>query len=247
MRLSRREGLAGLVGFAALGGVGAARGQAADPGLLQGTYRSRNSDRLVLARRPTDRNGPMFGATVMLLHGSGGFRSNLSLFLPEAERLATLGYFVVLPDYFSDSANAAMSDDTDWWREAVVDAANWTASLPEVDPQRIGALGYSRGGYLAAEVAVVETTIKAVVGVASAGNVNRENIRRRPSVMLIHAAHDPVIPPRRTRRWARILQEAGVPVETVVLDASRHVFRDDEWRHIYDTADAFFRRTLTAS
>lgn len=106
-------------------------------------------------------------------------------------------------------------------------------------------MGYSRGGYLAAETAVQATEIEAVVGVASAGNVLPRDIVRRPPVLLIHAQNDPVIPLARTQRWARILREKGVAVETRELPVSRHGFTAEEWRGIFDSADAFFRGSRT--
>ncbi|WP_433951167.1 dienelactone hydrolase family protein [Brevundimonas bullata] len=186
----------------------------------------------------------MSGATVLLLHGAGGLAADLPVFLEHGLRLAERGYRIVMPDYFSGARDAAQSDDLSWWPQAVVDATDWTLALPGVDVSRLGAMGYSRGGYLAAEVAVQQTPIRAVVGVASAGNVKPREIVRRPSVMLIHAAGDPVIPPHRTKRWARILSEQGVPVETVVLNVRRHHFRPGEWTDIFERADGFFRRTL---
>ncbi len=175
-----------------------------------------------------------------------GLGSDFEVFRRNARRLTALGCWVVMPSYFSDAENPAQTDDVTWWLTAVTDAAAWTTALPGVDPERLGALGYSRGGYLAAEAAVQGTTIKAVVGVASAGNVEPRNIVRRPEVLLIHARRDPVIPRERTLRWAGILRERGVPVETVVLPVDRHNFNAEEWSGIFERAEGFFRRTLVS-
>lgn len=113
-----------------------------------------------------------------------------------------------------------------------------------MDPDRLGALGYSRGGYLAAEVAVQSTAIRAVVGVASAGNVAPREIIRRPQVLLIHADRDPVIPPARTRRWAGILREAGVQVATITMRSSQHAFDEPTWGYIFARATEFFVEAL---
>jgi dipeptidyl aminopeptidase/acylaminoacyl peptidase len=243
MRIMDRRQLLGLA--AGLPLIAAAPTDPSDVRMAQ--FQSRGRDRPILVMEPTTRGGPMSGAAVMLLHGSGGLRSSFIAFHPEAVRYAAMGYLVTMPNYFSDARDAQQSDDTDWWARAVADAAAWTASQAGVQPGRLGALGYSRGGYLAAEVAVRETDIAAVVGVASAGNVPARQIVRKPPVLLIHADGDPVIPPRRTRQWAQTLRGAGVPVETIELDSNRHEFDAAQWTGIFDTADGFFRRTLAVS
>ncbi len=198
----------------------------------------------MLVMEPTDRGGPMAGAAVILLHGSGGLRSDFPTFQSQAARLAALGYLVTMPNYFSNARNPAVQDDTAWWSQAVIDAADWTTAQYGIRPGCLGAMGYSRGGYLAAEVAVQETEIQAVVGIASAGNVPANQIRRQPSILLISAERDPVIPPSRTRRWAQRLRAAYVPVEALLLDSDSHRFDQGQWTFIFDTADSFFRRTL---
>ncbi len=213
-------------------------------GVHQAVYQTRGLERPIIVIEPVTDTGPMSGATLLLLHGAGGLVADLPVFVEHGRRLAELGYRIVMPDYFSDARDAAQSDELGWWPRAVVDATDWTLALPGVHASCLGAMGYSRGGYLAAEVAVQQTPIRAVVGVASAGNVRQREIVRRPSVMLIHAAGDPVIPPRRTKRWARILGEQGVQVEIVVLNVRRHHFRPGEWTDIFERADGFFRRTL---
>lgn len=244
MILTRRHSL-GLMAAAGFG-PGPALAQAMLEGAGQTTYRTRGHDRpVVILAEAAD--GPMRGTTLLLLHGSGGFRADFPTFYHQGRRLAALGYRIVIPDYFSGAADAAEKDDVRWWARAVEDAAGWSLTLPGADPARLVAMGYSRGGYLASEVAVQTTEIRAVVGVASAGNVRAGDIVRRPHTLLIHAARDPVIPPERTRRWARILRERGVAVETVELDLSRHGFTQDEWSGIFGTADTFFRQILAAN
>lgn len=206
-------------------------------------FPSRGRDRTAFWMVPSG-VGDLSGAAILLLHGSGGLAGSLADFHREAGAWTRRGCTVIIPDYFSDAPDAAQTDDTAWWAEAVRDAAAWTQELPGVDPDRLGALGYSRGGYLAAEVAVQATAIRAVVGVASAGNVEPRDIVRRPRVLLIHSDRDPVIPPRRSRRWARILRDAGVPVETITMRSSQHAYDEPTWGYIFARATEFFVETL---
>src|SRR6476620_5977463 len=129
--------------------AGRANSQTDLTGVRLERFRSRGGDRPVLVMDPTNRSGPMSGAAVMLLHGSGGLRSSFLSFYPPAIRYAASGYMVTIPNYFSDARDAQQTDDTDWWARAVADAAAWTAAQDGIQPGRLGALGYSRGGYLA--------------------------------------------------------------------------------------------------
>ena len=244
--LNRRQGLGlGLaVAGAAVAGAGRAQDAAALQGVRRGTYRSGGRDLAALVAQPTVTDGPMNGAALVLLHGGGGIRRDFGNYDGNARRLAAQGYMVVMPDYFGDADGGRAIGDRDRTTAAVRDAVAWTAGLRGVDPARIGAMGYSRGGYLAGEIAVQHEGIRAVVGVCSAGNVDARRMTRRPPVLLIYAADDPVVPAVRTRRWANELERADVPVETHVFDVRRHGFFEAEWTDIFDRADAFLRRSM---
>ena len=249
--LNRRQGLwLGLgLGLSSAGAALAGPVWTQDAGTLEGvrrgSYRSRDRDLGALVATPTVTDGPMSGAALVLLHGAGGIRRDFGNFYGNARRLAAQGYTVVMPDYFGDIDGGRGSNDPERWADAVRDAALWTATLRGVDPARVGAMGYSRGGYLAGEVAVREAGIRAVVGVCSAGNVAARRMVRKPPVLLIYAADDPVVPAVRTRRWANVLERAGITVETHVIDVRRHGFFEGEWADIFERSDDFLRRSMT--
>ena len=238
--INRRTGLRLGAALAVSGLAGEAHAQSAPPGLRSATFRTGGEDRTILVVEPSG-HGPASGSAVLLLHGAGGLRSEAPTFYRHAVDWAARGCTLVMPNWYTETGDP-MTEDTRWWAQSVVDAAAWTAALPGVD--RLGALGYSRGGYLAAEVAVRETDIAAVVGICSAGNVEPQDIVRRPPVFLIRADEDEVIPNHRTLRWERILRSKDVPVETLVLPAMTHRLTPSAWETVFDRADAFFTRTL---
>lgn len=241
--VSRRQGLGLALGASVMSVAGPGRAQGLPEGFLEGEYLSRGEPMPVVLAPPTA-EGPLTGAAIMMLHGSGGLGSEMPTFRAPAARWAAMGCAVVMPVYFSAARRAPATDPVAWWNIAVADAARWMRGLPGVDPERHGVFGFSRGGYLAAEVAVRETDLKAVVGVASAGNVRPDDIVRQPQVLLIHASADPVVPPLRTRHWARVLRDKGVPVEVITLPSPRHNFNDAEWARIFAESEAFFLETL---
>jgi dipeptidyl aminopeptidase/acylaminoacyl peptidase len=99
-------------------------------------------------------------AAIILTHGSSGDRSAL---LPEARTLAAAGFGVLLFDWpgHGESDGEVTWDEGE--RQALITAVDWLAERPDVDASRIGALGFSAGGYILAQVAPFERRIKAVV------------------------------------------------------------------------------------
>lgn len=101
------------------------------------------------------------GAAIILAHGYGGNRLDL---LPEAGLLAAAGYGVLLFDFrghgASDDAPVTLGRDE---RRDLVAVLDFVAAQPEVDPARIGAIGFSMGGATLAGVATHDERLRAAV------------------------------------------------------------------------------------
>lgn len=100
-------------------------------------------------------------AAVVLGHGHGTNRAEL---LPEALALSAAGFGVLAFDW------RAHGESEGAWvtygfleRKDLTAALNLVSQRPDVDPKRIGALGFSRGGTVVLEVAAVDPRIRAVV------------------------------------------------------------------------------------
>lgn len=100
------------------------------------------------------------GATIVLLHGSGGDRRGV---LPEAVMLVAEGYGVLLFDMPGYGASEGDVDWSDGGRAALGAALDFLEARPEVDPERLGALGSSMGGFIVAQVAAADDRLQAVV------------------------------------------------------------------------------------
>ena len=98
-------------------------------------------------------------AAVVLIHGSCSSRLSL---LPEAELLAAAGFGVLL----FDMPGHGESDGSVHWsaaeRAAVKAAVHWLAEQSDVSRERIGALGFSMGGFVLAQTAPSEPAISAI-------------------------------------------------------------------------------------
>ncbi|MEY8880017.1 alpha/beta hydrolase family protein [Donghicola sp. XS_ASV15] len=105
-------------------------------------------------RRAPHQNGRF--PTIIMSHGAGG---NAGQFGWIASKLAEAGFVVLLPNHpGTTSGNASAEAAVRVWERpadltAVLDeAVNNPADYPYVDPQRIGVLGFSAGGYTALAV-----------------------------------------------------------------------------------------------
>ncbi|MBS1148574.1 MAG: hypothetical protein H6Q89_272 [Myxococcaceae bacterium] len=99
-------------------------------------------------------------AAIVLLHGHGGNRAQLE---PELQVLARHGYGVLafdLPGHGSSEGELVTWGDRE--QASLAAALGFVSTRPGVDPQRLGALGFSMGAAVVVEVAAVDPRLKAV-------------------------------------------------------------------------------------
>lgn len=122
--------------------------------LIELSFRSRDGNRLRGVFAPS-RNG----AAVILSHGAGGERSDVA---SEAKSLSDAGFGVLAFDWpgHGESDGAIRWGDPE--RLALAGAVDWLSAQPSVDPTRIGAFGFSMGGYIVAQGAARDLRLKAV-------------------------------------------------------------------------------------
>jgi dipeptidyl aminopeptidase/acylaminoacyl peptidase len=99
-------------------------------------------------------------------------------------------------------------------------------------PQRIGAVGHSFGGIVAARVAGRDSRIRAAALLAAPaerpelGGIRptAEISRTRARVLLCYGSADERVPPSEGERYARVLSQARVTHRLVVIDGADHFF-----------------------
>jgi dipeptidyl aminopeptidase/acylaminoacyl peptidase len=103
---------------------------------------------------------PRNGALVILLHGSQADRRQM---LPQAALLSARGYGVLLFDWpgHGESSGSVHWDSSE--REALKAAVDFVGEQPFLHAPRIGVLGFSMGGAIAAQVAGADDRLRAVV------------------------------------------------------------------------------------
>lgn len=101
------------------------------------------------------------GAAVVLLHGAGSTRSSV---LDHAAVLGRAGYGVLAFDARGHGRSGGRAMDFGWYGDADIAAAvTFLQAQPDVDDERIAALGMSMGGEEAIGAAAADARVKAVV------------------------------------------------------------------------------------
>jgi dienelactone hydrolase len=101
------------------------------------------------------------GAAVVLLHGAGSTRSSV---LDHAVVLGRAGYGILLFDARGHGRSGGRAMDFGWYGDADIAAAvTFLQAQPDVDDERIAAVGMSMGGEEAIGAAAGDPRIKAVV------------------------------------------------------------------------------------
>jgi dipeptidyl aminopeptidase/acylaminoacyl peptidase len=110
------------------------------------------------------------GAAVILAHG---YVDNRAFLLPEAAFLSRTGYGVLLFDFrgHGDSGTAIVTLGDHEQRDLLA-ALDFVVAQPDVDPDRIGGLGFSMGAATLAGVAAEDDRLRAVVIESSYATLN---------------------------------------------------------------------------
>ena len=156
---------------------------------------------------------------IVYLHGGGMSFADASMERFHTE-LANRGLVVLAPHY--------LLNGTGWphWHESAVNTVTLAASLPSVDPDRIGMAGLSMGGQIGLSTAARDPRIKAVAEFFTAwpGSLPDEPIAQLPPVLLLNGTADPIIPFDVALELDEILKEHRLPFERHVYVGLGHGF-----------------------
>lgn len=175
------------------------------------------------------------GASIVLAHGAGGDRTQL---LPEARALADHGFGVLLFDWPGHGTSAGRVNWHDRERSSLTLAIDWLVKQPETDPKRVGAIGFSLGGYILSQVAKTDGRIRAMALLGTPSNLNDQvrlthqewNLLREPAARAALEWHgmdlDEPQPEQVIGQYARpLLVVGGTEDTTVPLALTQNLFR----------------------
>ena len=98
-------------------------------------------------------------AAIVISHGTNADRSAL---LPELRFLANAGFGVLAIDWPGDGGSEGEIHWDEHERQTLTAAIDWLIARDDIDKSKIGAFGFSMGGYITAQVASFDTRISAV-------------------------------------------------------------------------------------
>jgi dienelactone hydrolase len=155
---------------------------------------------------------------VVDLHGLSGAYAHGYQLERMCKALADSGYLVVAPIRQSGRGNLPEH------KREVDRAIDYVRKLPEVDPSRIGLMGFSRGGLLTLMASVERSDLKAIVILAPAPGeglfaktVRRASSLNAPVLLLVEASDGPGIL-ENFEALSKALQELGKESRSIKYD-----------------------------
>jgi len=174
--------------------------------------------------------GPGRYPLILVLHGAGGTTLGGPGLRETARRLAARGYVAHVVHYFDLTGTrvadvATMRANFPRWLVVAADAITDGSSRPEVDPARVGLLGYSLGSYLSVSLSGFDPRVSAVVDYF--GGLPGELRGTLPSLaptLVLHGDADPVVPVTEAHALAALLRAKGVAYESRIYPGQAHGF-----------------------
>jgi carboxymethylenebutenolidase len=185
---------------------------------------------------------------VLVLHGSGGMWVGGSMFRDCARDLAGRGYVVHIVHYFDQTGTQCvipnrllMVKHFRSWALAIAEGITHLSRQPNVDPDRIGLLGFSLGGYLAVAEAMHDPRVSAVVEYyGGVPVVLIPELRRLPPTLILHGDSDEIVSVDEAHLLKRMLEERSLVFESKIYPGQGHAFTGDALRDARERTAAFF-------
>jgi dienelactone hydrolase len=154
-----------------------------------------------------------------------------------AEKLAGLGYVVLCADIYGKGvrpkdASEASSKAGEWRADRALLRSRARAGLdallarPEVDPQRVAAIGYCFGGGTALELARSGAPVAGTISFH--GNLDTPNsadaLNIKGKVLVLQGSDDPVAPPEKVVAFEDEMRKAGIDWQFYIYGGAVHAF-----------------------
>jgi carboxymethylenebutenolidase len=171
-------------------------------------------------------------------------------------RFAAEGFVALAPDLYrgevatepDDARRLRMQLEFEDARKDIQGAVNYLVSLPQVQPKKIGLIGFCFGGAIAISMSYQAENLGAIVVFYGGGTEFNDKLAQKVVAPLlgIYGEADQGIPLEQIRANEAALQKAGKTAEFHIYPNAPHAFFNDTRPHIYDAAAAedAWKRTL---
>jgi dienelactone hydrolase len=158
-----------------------------------------------------------------------------------ARMLAELGYVALAVDMYGNGRVAGKGEDAQQLmaplredvprlRRHVRAGLDALAALPNVDPKRLGAMGYCFGGLAVLELARMGAPLAGVVSfhgiLATKTPEDAKNITAK--VLVCTGAEDPLVPPEQVAAFSVEMTKGGVDWQVITYGGAKHAFTNPE-------------------
>jgi len=156
----------------------------------------------------------------------------------KAKEMADLGYVGFALDMYGKGVfgvdgdvegNSALmnplASDRRALRQRILSALDAVRSHEQVDPLRVGAMGYCFGGMCVLELARSGADVKGVIsihGIFSPGDIPNEKITSK--ILCLHGQDDPMVPPQQVLDLENELSSAGADWQVHAYGGTVHAF-----------------------
>lgn len=215
-------------------------------------YRSGSKDIRIESYEPAASGGkPGQHPALLLVHGSGGAVTYwLDKFAPG---LGLFGIGLYAPHYFDKTGAVRATAETildgqhfPAWLDALKDAVTELRSRPDIDPQRIGILGISLGGYLAVALGLSDPSLRLVIELSGGIPPGWEErvTPAAPPMLVLHGEQDSIVPVSEARKLESVLRERGVRHQVEIFPRENHWFSSRTSSRLLMICGAFLAQHL---
>ena len=172
--------------------------------------------------------------TIIVVHEWNGINDYTKM---RCEQLAKMGYVAFAADIYgkgnkpknmeeSGKMATIYKNDRSLYKQRMIAALNTVKNMPNVDGNKIAAIGYCFGGTGALELARSGANINGIVtfhgGLSSANPEEAKNIKCK--VLVLHGADDPFVKQEEVAKFENEMREAGADWQLIKYSGAVHSF-----------------------
>ncbi len=170
---------------------------------------------------------------VLVIHGAGGMTIGGPWFRDSARNLARNGYVAHVVHYFDLTGTKiadleVMKTNFPAWTKALADGLTHIAKQPNVDPDRLGLVGFSLGSYLSLSLSVYDARVLGVVEYfGGLPEPLLKEVKTLPPTLILHGDADKVVPVSEAKALEKLCKARSFVHDVQIYPGAGHGFFGD--------------------